>query len=211
MDDTLIRTKSGGVFAKDCNDWKLWDPVVPAKMQQLEKDGYKIVIFTNQMGISKGKTHLSDVQIKMENLAKEMNIEIQAFLAIEDDEFRKPSTIMWEVLENNNGGIKIDKAESFYCGDAAGRKSLKHKDFSDSDLKFSLNCGLKFFTPENLFLGDKEKVEVKGFNPNTIPEEGQLIVGKPDPKDVLTFIDNEMIIFVGSPGSGKSTFWKTYL
>ena len=59
---------------------------------------------------------------------------MQVFLAIEDDEYRKPGTKMWTLLENHNDGVKIDKLESFYCGDAAGRKDGKHKDFSDSDL-----------------------------------------------------------------------------
>jgi bifunctional polynucleotide phosphatase/kinase len=49
---------------------------------------------------------------------------------------------MWDLLEQHNGGIKIEKSLSFYCGDAAGRKNGKHKDFSDSDLKFALNLGL---------------------------------------------------------------------
>ena len=60
--------------------------------------------------------------------------------------------------------------DSFYCGDAAGRKDGKHKDFSDSDLKFALNIGIPFKTPENLFLGETDKIEVKGFNPATVPE-----------------------------------------
>jgi bifunctional polynucleotide phosphatase/kinase len=80
---------------------------------------------------------------------------------------------MWELLtEKHNGDIKIDLPKSFFCGDAAGRKDNKHKDFSDSDLKFALNVGLVFKTPENLFLGEVEKVEVKGFNPSTVPEDG---------------------------------------
>ncbi len=59
--------------------------------------------------------------------------------------------------------------KSFFCGDAAGRKDAKHKDFSDSDLKFALNVGIEFKTPEGLFLGEVENIEVKGFNPSSVP------------------------------------------
>jgi hypothetical protein len=41
---------------------------------------------------------------------------------------------MWETFVANNGGVQPDKSKSFYCGDAAGRKDGKHKDFSDGDL-----------------------------------------------------------------------------
>ena len=48
--------------------------------------------------------------------------------------------------------------ESFYCGDAAGRPKTdtRPKDFSDSDIKFAANAGLKFMTPEELFLNLKQ-------------------------------------------------------
>jgi hypothetical protein len=29
--------------------------------------------------------------------------------------------------------------------------------------------------------------------------------------DKIDFVEKEMVIFVGSPGSGKSTFWKNYI
>ena len=65
------------------------------------------------------------------------------FIASSEDDYRKPGTSMWELLsDKQNGGVKINLKESFFCGDAAGRKDGKHKDFSDSDLKFALNVGI---------------------------------------------------------------------
>lgn len=58
-----------------------------------------------------------------------------AVIAAGDDQYRKPGVAMWEIHDQHcNGGKKVDKAISFYCGDAAGRKDGKHKDFSDADL-----------------------------------------------------------------------------
>jgi histidinol phosphatase-like enzyme len=57
---------------------------------------------------------------------------MQAIIAKEDDEFRKPSTAMWKLFLEHNG--PVDLAKSFFCGDAAGRKIGKRKDISDSDL-----------------------------------------------------------------------------
>jgi hypothetical protein len=38
--------------------------------------------------------------------------------------------------------------------------------------------GIEFKTPENLFLGEVDVIEVKGFNPATISEAGEVLVGK---------------------------------
>ena len=62
-----------------------------------------------------------------------MQIEMAVIIATEDDEYRKPGTKMWELFLQYNDG-KADLSKSFYCGDAAGRKDGKHKDFSDGDL-----------------------------------------------------------------------------
>ena len=42
---------------------------------------------------------------------------------------------------------EIDYENSFYCGDAAGRRT----DFSNDDLLFSININFKFMTPEMYF------------------------------------------------------------
>jgi len=51
--------------------------------------------------------------------------------------------------------VKIDKENSFYCGDAAGRDktATRKKDFSNTDKLFAVAVGIKFMTPEEYFLG----------------------------------------------------------
>ncbi len=41
-------------------------------------------------------------------------------------------------------GYHLDKEQSFFVGDAAGRKG----DFAGTDRKWALNVGIKFYTPE---------------------------------------------------------------
>lgn len=47
-------------------------------------------------------------------------------------------------------GERIDRPASFYAGDAAGRPNAAgwKKDHGDGDLKFAINAGLPFKTPE---------------------------------------------------------------
>ena len=122
---------------------------------------------------------------------------------------------MWDELLKLNTDKEIDMKKSFYCGDAAGRKknklvNRKKNDFSNSDYLFALNLGIEFYTPERLFFGVKERLPGPKFNPKVIPKKGPVFVGgKMD--DKIASDTKEMIIFVGSPGSGKSTFWKNHL
>lgn len=139
MDDTLIKTKSGDKFPKDAKDWIFWDSKVPGKLKEWHDKGYKVVIFTNQNGITKGHTTEKEIKTKIENITQQIGIPMQALIASADDSFRKPSKTLWRYFaENMNGTEQVDIKESIYCGDAAGRVGKK-KDFTDTDLY------LKFF------------------------------------------------------------------
>ena len=80
---------------------------------------------------------------------------------------------------------EFDKKESFMVGDAGGSK-----DWSSVDFDFANNVGIQFFKPEDIFPFDEIK-EIEGNFEN---------------KD-----EKEVVIMVGMPGSGKSSFCKTKL
>lgn len=134
MDDTLIKTKSGAKFPKDTKDWVFWHDKVVPKLKEWSAKGFKIVIFTNQNGISKGHTTEAQIKEKIENITQKVGVPVQALIASADDSYRKPSKILWNFFsEKMNGNIDVNLTESIFCGDAAGRVGKK-KDFNDTDL-----------------------------------------------------------------------------
>lgn len=206
MDDTLIRPKSGAKFPKNRSDWRWLFPSVPEKLKKLHDEGFGVVIFTNQAGIGKGHVKAADIKGKILDLAKELNIPLRAVIASEDDAYRKPASTMFKFwVDKLNGGVKPDASVSFYIGDAAGRaanwKAGAKKDFSCSDRKFAHNIGLPFHTPEEFFLGEA----AAPFEWGTI--DPKVVLNAPAaPITVTTSPSQEVIIFVGLPASGKSTF-----
>jgi len=212
MDDTLIRVKSGAKFAKDSNDWAIWNDKVVSVIKEHYDKGYKIVIMTNQGGIEKGHTTVDQVQKKIQNLIEYIGVPIQVLISPYKNYYRKPSIGMWKhFCEKMNGGVAPDTKESFYIGDAAGRpkSGTRKADHDITDYKFALNCGIGFKTPEMFFLGEKETLPTIEWDPKTLPKSGQVIKGVDN--DKIKSGDKEMIIFCGSAGSGKSSFWRNYL
>ncbi|KAK0089927.1 hypothetical protein PV325_004679 [Microctonus aethiopoides] len=214
MDGTLITTQSGKVFPKDYNDWKILFPNIPGVLKKYHNEGFKIVIFTNQGALGSGKSKPSEFKRKIERIMEKFQVPIQVFIATGRDRFRKPMIGMWETLINKyNDSIIVDKNESFYVGDAAGRPKdwqLKaKKDHSMVDRLFALNVQLKFQTPEEHFLGQKPaKYNLPSFNPKNLRADIDLF----DPSG--TNVDGkcqEIIILVGGPGSGKSNLALNYL
>ena len=123
LDGTLIETASGRKFAISSSDWKLL-PRISNKLHSLHKDGYKIVIISNQLGISRGKPTVGEFKQKAEAIARALNIPLLLLAATTKDKHRKPCMGMWEHMTRaENGGMDVDTKESFYVGDAAGREA----------------------------------------------------------------------------------------
>lgn len=216
MDGTLITTASGRVFPTSVDDWKIAFGTVKSTLTKIHAEKCKIVIFTNQAGLAAGRTVLPDLRTKIEKIIEKIAVPVQVFIATDDSQFRKPLTMMWQALSDHlNDDVSIDKSQSFYVGDAAGRpenKPLKKKkDHSSVDRLFALNLHLPFFTPEEHFLKQsKSKWKKPEFEPrdalNNVPDS----LLHP-PSSQLTSNSVEVIILVGVPGSGKSSFCKNHL
>ncbi|OWF41319.1 bifunctional polynucleotide phosphatase/kinase-like [Mizuhopecten yessoensis] len=214
IDGTIITTKSGRVFPKDNADWKILYPEVPGKLKKLHEQGYKVVLFTNQKGVEKGKTLIEDLQQKFTAMLKLMGVSAQILISTGDGVYRKPCLGMLKFLrDRGNEDVPVSITDSFYVGDAAGRPAKwapgKKKDFSCSDRMFAMNAGLKFYTPEEYFQGQaKAKYEMPDFDPRKVTS-GDCLTDPADAKVVSP--SQEMVILVGFPASGKSFFSTSHL
>lgn len=174
FDWTLVNPKSGNTFPTDIDDWEFLYPSIPVKLATFYNNDYCIVIFTNQ---SKKWKH---EQIK--NVCKIINIPLFIVIA-NNKKIYKPNIELYNNLIKNN---YIDKQQSFFVGDALGRKI----DFSDCDKQFAINIGIKVLSPEDIFI-NKNETDVSLFYNSFINE--------------ISINNSFIIIMVGFPGSGKSS------
>ncbi|XP_005096369.1 bifunctional polynucleotide phosphatase/kinase [Aplysia californica] len=216
IDFTVIKTASGRKFAIGSNDWEFWDEKVPEKLRELHKDGYRVVFFTNQAGIEKGKVTPQSFRDKAEAIIKELEIPVLVFASTGTSQYRKPSSCMWDhFVENFNNGVEVDKKKSIYVGDAAGRAKEwapgKPKDFSCSDRMFAANIGVKFSTPEEFFYNEAAaKFSWGSLDPDAFLAKNPAIT-KANDKSSFASKAQELVMLVGPPASGKSTFRQRYL
>ncbi|XP_054469171.1 bifunctional polynucleotide phosphatase/kinase [Anoplopoma fimbria] len=215
IDGCIITTKSGKVFPTAPDDWKILYPEIQPRLANLLKKGYKVVFFTNQMGISRGKLRPEVFKSKVEDILATLKLPVQVFISTSPGMYRKPVMGMWNHLcEKANDDVPVDKTQTLYVGDAAGRPEnwapgRKKKDFSCSDRLFALNIGVQFHTPEEYFLGWKSApYSLPQFDPRKMDSTARLF---DPPSASLTSGTTEVIVAVGFPGSGKSTFFHAHV
>jgi bifunctional polynucleotide phosphatase/kinase len=175
-DWTIVSTIKGNTFSTRMNDWNWLYPKVPNKIIDYYNRGYMIVIFTNQSKLWK--------QTQIMNVMKLLKIPVYIVIGSSKSHY-KPNKLLFDLFiqDVNKLNEPIDLNNSFYVGDAIGRKC----DFSDSDKIFALNIGIKLFSPEEFFF---EK-----YNNIVIPS--------------IPLVDKqEIIVMMGYPASGKSTLAK---
>lgn len=227
LDSTLITSASGKKFSNDPSDWKWWDPTVPAKLRSIYQDGYRVVILSNQNGLSlhrepgaKGPDNTKRVapfKQKISAVLTQLDIPTSIYAATAKDVFRKPRTGMWTELCDDYHLEDVDKEASIFVGDAGGRVAVPAsggnkaiaKDFSCSDRNFAYNAGIKYQTPEEFFLGEQPREFSRDFDVSSYTgsdnhsQADDVVFEKKNPK--------EIVLFCGPPGAGKSTFYWRYL
>lgn len=224
LDGTLIKTKSGKRFSDDPADWQWWHPKIPTDLRQLYEEGYRLVILSNQGGITlrpdpkskapKTPKRLPAWKQKLTALLTQLDIPTSVYAATGKDKFRKPRPGMWKELceDYDLAEDEFDKDGSFFIGDAAGRvieRAGEIQDFSCSDRNFAHNVGIKFHAPEEYFLGQeprrfKRELDLSNYAQCLQPSRNPDIVFQKKH-------ETEIVLLCGSPGAGKSSFYRTYL
>ena len=184
---------------------------IKSKLEEYQKKNYIFAIFSNQNGIELGHIKENEFKKKIDNIFKEeLKYPFATIFAKDKDYYRKPSPGMLEIFKKYfNQNLDLDLNECIYVGDAAGRKkskTYKKNDFSDSDYKFAINCQFKFFTPEEFFLNEKSEYPKIINNLHDYDQNNNDHIkfdSSPDFKEV--------IMLIGSPGSGKSTYTENFL
>ncbi|MCJ1485322.1 hypothetical protein MMC06_005496 [Schaereria dolodes] len=237
FDSTLIQTSSGNVFGKSAADWRWWHVCVPGALKKLYDEGFLIVVLSNQGGISlksdpktvkSDQKRLSVFKAKATSVFAQLAIPISIYAATTRDIYRKPRPRMWDVMLDDHDldvGEGPNLVHSVFVGDAGGRaKRIGFKeDHSSSDRDFAANVGINFQTPEEYFLGEVAQPFVRTFDPShylnaatanfptatnsshatahvtSTPLSTARSIDKNNPLDV--------VLFCGSPGAGKSTFY----
>ncbi|KAI6164364.1 polynucleotide kinase 3 phosphatase-domain-containing protein [Pisolithus thermaeus] len=205
LDGTVIKSNHKNRGKGTALQWEWWRNVVPSRMRALHEEGHSIVLISNQALKS---DQLTEWKKKIPLIAAALpDVPFRILAASAKDGYRKPMPGMWYELERifKEQGVEIDKASSFYVGDAAGRPD----DFASTDRKWALNVGIPFYTPEVYFLKlPAASYSLPGFHVSSLPALEPVT-----PVDAAVIPDpprQELVIFTGYPCLGKSSFYRRH-
>ena len=212
LDHTLIKPIGDRIHPKDKNDYELVFDNIIEKMKDLHKQGFIILVFSNQDDLinkpEKKEIVLYRIQTLYDQVFKANSIPVQFFISTGRDYCRKPNTGLMDFFCELEFFcelyIESSVKNSFYVGDAAGRtKTQLKKDFSCSDRMFALNCKIKFMTPEQFFTEDD--------NREFILDKTHFMKEDKDGKLEKQYINWEtiskynIVMLLAPPGAGKSS------
>ncbi len=219
FDGTIIQASG----AKWVDTWALNEPVC-ALLRNIRDQSVQlgtatpIVVFTNQGGVAKGNVTLAQLFRKLDAVfgaifasAAPPNPTAPPFIPTIyiglSQEYRKPSPKMYEeYLINHAPGVQ----RGYFVGDASDAA----QDFSDSDYRFAKNAGLEYVRVEDVgvvgapmptlqliseyFRAHTYAAPITGLNRERVFADALNIN--------IEQIRGSIVIMVGYPGSGKSTF-----
>lgn len=224
LDWTLSKTKSFKRTPKDYEDWMpMYDKVTKEKLAEAHAAGFVICVFHNH-GADSQESHWM-IEERFRAFQSFMVTPMMLIASSPRDEvnyrkivqYRKPNDGMWEIFLSvlNITEEDVDREESFYCGDDAGRI----KDANSDDMLFAMKLKLKFFTPQMWFYDDPINFKViSGLRVDKKysyePKYGnkiEALIKKFEGLPRKEGEEQDVIVLMGPPGAGKSTFYRQYL
>ncbi|EPT06187.1 hypothetical protein FOMPIDRAFT_1027013 [Fomitopsis schrenkii] len=187
-------------------EFQWWRPSVPKKLKEVHESGYSVVIITNQALKSAA---LAEWKRKIPVIGTALSdVPFRILAATARDGFRKPMPGMWYELERifAEDGVQIDRSNSIFVGDAAGRPT----DHASTDRKWALNVEIPFYTPEEYFLKlPAAPYTLPGFHVSSLPRELPRVTPTSTPL-IPPHPTQELVVFVGYPSLGKSSFYRKH-
>jgi len=201
LDGTIITSPYGkGQPKKDRHtSFTWWHSGVIKKLEEVHNSGYSIVLISNQKLSKELELWKQKIRLVAASLS---GVPFRIFAASADDEYRKPMLGMLRALKDMyaSENVEIDMVESYFVGDAAGRPN----DHSGTDRKWAVNAGLRFYTPEEFFLGHPaSEYQFLGYDTSSMITGGEPFRPALSPEP-------ELVLLVGYPSMGKSRMYRKH-